>query len=386
MKQFILLLSTIPTTALAAETGLINSLVSAFPAWTREAYLTLTVWQWIGISGAILIGIIARFIVNIVLKVFLRFVKNRTATKWDDLIVEAFIGPAGMLLAVLIWYSSIFILSLAESASHILIFLLQIILSISLIFLAYRLINVFIEFLHGLALKTASDLDDQLMPVIDKTLRFLVLSIGSLIALQNIGVNVVSALAGLGIGGLAFALAAKDTAANMFGSLTIFLDQPFKMGDWVLINGVHEGVVEAIGVRTTRIRTFGKTLISLPNAVVANSSIENISRRPYRRVKTTLGLTYNSKREQIEAVLVDIRSAILANKYTIEDNMHVNFIGYGPSSLDIFIYFFVKVASWDEELEAKEGVMLDIMNVVEKHSLEFAFPTQTVHIESMPKD
>lgn len=369
----------------ASTESWLNSILAYLPNWTMTPYFTLTLWQWMGLGVAIVIGIVVRFIVNIILKGIHGVASRKTKTKWDDLILEAFIGPTGILVAAGVWYLSIYLLDFNTNAAGFFGVIVQIIFSIGFIILFYRLTNVLIEFFNQLAEKTESDLDDQLMPVVEKTLRFLVIVIGVLITLQNLGINVVSALAGLGIGGLAFALAAKDTAANMFGSFTIFMDQPFKLGDWVIINGSHEGIIETIGIRTTRIRTFNKTIISLPNAVVANSSIENISRRPYRRTVGAIGLTYDTTAEKMDIIVDKIRKIITGHKATVDDGFHISFAGYGASSLDIKYYFFMKVADWAEELKFRQEIMLDIMRAVEAEGLEFAFPTQTLHVESMPK-
>ncbi len=370
---------------LYAETSSwVDSLIAGFPSWSKEPYFVLSAWQWIGLGGAILAGFIIRKFVSLIMKAAHRIASSRSKTKWDDLIIEAFTGPTGTLAALGVWYVSIRVLDFGKNTTDILTTLLQVILSISLIILFYRLTNVLMVFLTGISSRTETDFDDQIMPIVEKTLKILVVTLGSLVALQNLGINVVSALAGLGLGGLAFALAARDTAANMFGSFTIFMDQPFKMGDWVRINDTHEGIIESIGLRTTRIRTFKKTEISLPNSVVANTSIENISRRPSRRVYTTIGITYGSPSEKVEQLVEAIRDIIRKNSFAEEEGMQVSFVDYAASSLNIMVYFFVNVASWTEELQAKQEVYLAIMKVVENLGLEFAFPTQTIHLESMP--
>ena len=370
---------------LYAETSSwVDSVISQLPSWTREPYFALNAWQWIGLGGAILAGFIIRKFVSLLMKAAHRFASSRSKTRWDDLIIEAFTGPTGTLAALGVWYVSIRILDFGKNTTDILTTLLQVILSISLIILFYRLTNVLMVFLTNISSRTDTDLDDQIMPIVEKTLKILVVTLGSLVALQNLGINVVSALAGLGLGGLAFALAARDTAANMFGSFTIFMDQPFKMGDWVRINDTHEGIIESIGLRTTRIRTFKKTEISLPNSVVANTSIENISRRPYRRVYTTIGITYGSPAEKIEQLVEQIRDIIRNNNHAVEEGMQVSFVDYAASSLNIMVYFFVNVNDWTQELQAKQQVYLSIMKAVENLGLEFAFPTQTIHLESMP--
>jgi MscS family membrane protein len=387
MKRIVLaavILLAAVTTLTAATDRWVDTIVQQLPEWSTQPILTLTVWQWIGIGGAILLGLIIRKMVSLILRGTLRIARTRSASQWDDNIIEAFVGPTGTLAAVGVWFASVRILELGTEIAGITDKILQVIASIALIILFYRLTKVLLLFLRTLAEKTETDLDDQLMPVVEKTLKTLVIVFGGMIALQNLGVNVLSALAGLGIGGLAFALAARDTAANIFGSFTIFMDKPFKLGDWVRISGTHEGIVEDIGLRTTRLRTFKQTLISLPNSVVANTSMENISARPTRRVYTTVGVTYGTPAEKIERLVEEIRNIIRENAFAVEEGMQVSFVDYAASSLNIMIYFFVKVGSWTEELQAKQEVFLAVKKKAEEMGVEFAFPTQTIHVESMP--
>lgn len=358
-----------------------RSIVNLLPSWSAESFLVLSVWQWMGIGLAIFLGLVVQKLVYTTLKVVHKIASSRTRTEWDDKIVAAFIGPTGFASAVAVWYLSIYLLALPESLSGFLYSLFQFLASVAIVYLGYRLVTVLTEFLRTLTDQTESDLDDQLMPIVDRTLKSLVVIIGGLIIIQNMGINVLSAIAGLGIGGLAFALAARDTAANIFGSITIFLDRPFKMGDWVRINDAHEGIVEAVGMRTTRIRTFKKTLISLPNSVVANSSIENISARANRRVYTTLGILYGTPSEKIERFVEEIRTIIRNHERATDEGMQVSFVNYNASSLDIMVYFFVNVANWTEELQAKQDVYLAIMRKAEEMGIGFAFPTQTIHLE-----
>ena len=170
--------------------------------------------------------------------------------------------------------------------------------------------------------------------------------------MQNLGINVTSLIAGLGIGGLAFALAAKDTIANLFGFTTILIDRPFKVGEFIRIGGM-EGVVENLGLRSTRIRTFYKSLVSIPNLVVANEKIDNMGQRVYRRTRTTLGLTYDTSPEKLEAFCEKVKAIIQAHPQTAEEQIYVYFCGYGASSLNILVYFYHQVTDWQEELNAR---------------------------------
>jgi len=185
---------------------------------------------------------------------------------------------------------------------------------------------------------------------------------------------------------LAFALAAKDTAANLFGGLTILADQSLKIGDWVKVGGV-EGTVEDIGLRTTKVRTFEKSLIVVPNQTIANSPIENFSRRGQRRIKLRIGVTYDTPRETIQKIVNEITNMLKNHaKIAKDQTLLVRFDDFGDSALGIFIYAFVKSAVWSEYLEAKEDVYLKIMQIVENNNAEFAFPSQSIYIEKINKE
>ena len=190
--------------------------------------------------------------------------------------------------------------------------------------------------------------------------------------------------AALGLGGLAFALAAKDTVANLFGSLVIFTDRPFKVGDWVETPAV-EGMIEEIGIRSTKIRTFAQALVSMPNATLANAPITNWSRMGKRRVKTRLGLTYNTTVEQMQAILEEIKTMLKKHPDVHQETILVSFDEFDNSALSIFLYFFTKTTVWLEYLHVREDVNFKIMQIVARNGAQFAFPSQTLYVESLPK-
>jgi len=216
-------------------------------------------------------------------------------------------------------------------------------------------------------------------------IRGIIVAVGFGATLQLWGINVAGLVAGLGIGGLAFALAAKDTAANLFGSIALLLDKSVRIGEWIKIDGV-EGTVEDIGMRTTKIRSFKNSLITLPNQAIANSPIENFSRRQTRRIKMKIGITYSASSQQIESIVGDIRT-MLRNHEGIsqKSTMLVNFTSFDDSSLGIFIYTFSNTAVWAKYMAIKEDVNLKIMKIVEDNQAEFAFPSQSVYIEKAPE-
>ena len=187
-------------------------------------------------------------------------------------------------------------------------------------------------------------------------------------------------MAGLGLGGLAFALAAKDMCSHFFGSIMIFLDQPFQVGDWVVIGEV-EGNIEDIGFRSTRIRTFYDSVITIPNGKLSGINIDNMGRRKLRRMKAFYSLTYDTPSQKIKDFIAGIKQIIKSHPYTEKNNFHVVFKDYKNSSLDIMLYCFFQVPDWGVELTSQQDVHLEILQLAQKLSINFAFPTRTVHID-----
>ncbi|GIX41135.1 MAG: hypothetical protein KatS3mg129_0868 [Leptospiraceae bacterium] len=353
------------------------------PDWAKKKFFVMNIWQWLGLALLILIGLVIKTLLAFLLEKIANFV-SRSKTQWDDKIIQAFKGPTGYIFAIIFWFLSIKLLKLDSNIAGIFNSFLKIILSINLIWLTYKLTEVLSEYLFSLTEKTESTLDDQLVPLLTRTLKIFVVVFGVLMALQNLGINVMSLLAGLGIGGLAFALAAKDTIANFFGSLMILFDKPFQVGDWIIV-GDAEGTVEEIGFRSTRIRTFYNSVISIPNSELMNAKIDNMGRRQYRRLKTFLNITYDTPPEKIEGFLEGIKNIIKANPTTRKDYFHVVFYDYGPDSLIIMLYLFFKVPDWSNELIERQNILLEIFRLAKELKIEFAFPTRTLHVETFPE-
>ena len=222
-----------------------------------------------------------------------------------------------------------------------------------------------------------------LLPYSKKIFKGLLIIIVSLVFLQNIGFNVNSILASLGVGGIAFALAAKETLGHFFGGVSVILDKPFNLGDWIVCEKV-EGVVEDIGFRSTKIKTFYDSVITVPNSLLANSTIDNLGKRTARRTRITLDVTYDTAPEKVEAFVEGLQNVIQSNPCTRKDYYQCYFSGFSTHSLQVFLNFFLKVSTWDEELFQKQNIFLEILRLAEKLEIDFAFPTQTLNIPYKP--
>jgi len=249
----------------------------------------------------------------------------------------------------------------------------------------YRLVDVIEYYLNRLVGKTETKLDDMLVPIVRKALRITIAIIAILLISENIlgADKVKSLLFSAGIGGIAVALAAKDTIANFFGSITIFTDRPFQMGELVKI-GEHLGPVEEVGFRSTRIRTLQGHLVTIPNSVITNSCVENIGRRPYIRRTSNITITYDSGHTKAEKA-VEIMKEVLADVPQLnidpERPPRVYFSDFNDWSLNIYMSYWVKPADYWLYHQVNEQVNLEIMKRFEAEQIEFAFPSQTLYVK-----
>ena len=268
-------------------------------------------------------------------------------------------------------------------AQTILFSALEVLLTISIALFAYYLVEVPSSWLHSQTEKTESKFDDMLVPVVRKSLRVTVVLFALVSIAQSLSDKPVSALlAGLGLGGLAFALAAQDTIKNLFGSLVIFTDKPFGLGDRINYDG-HDGVIEEVGLRSTRLRRLDGHQVTIPNGELANKSIHNIAKRPFIRRIFTLGVTYDTTPEKVsraKEILEDVLKDHEGMDPKGEMLPRVYFSDFSSSSLDFkCMYWYHPAAYWDY-MKFSEWVNLEILRRFNEEGIEFAFPTQTIHL------
>lgn len=363
----------------------VDVVIDELPAWMHVVWLGLQIWQYIAIFFWLLLGIMLRKIFEFFFENYAKKLVGKTKTQWDDMLVQESEKPISFLFMIGFFWATYTNLMLSVTTNYYLSTLLDVAFLGSFVWLFYNLINVLTHYLDDLTAKTESKLDDQLVPLIRKTLKVFVVVIGLIFIMQNNGINVTSLLAGLGLGGLAIALAAKDTLANFFGSITIFTDQPFQVGDLIKTSNA-EGVVEEVGFRSTRLRTLYDSGVSVPNSVLANTEIDNLGLRRRRRLNTTLNLTYDTSPQQMEAFVEGIKAVINANEQINQTNYEVHFNGYGAHSLDVLVYLFFEVREWSKQLQLQHNFLLEVMRLAKEVGVEFAFPTQTLHVDSFHND
>jgi len=342
-------------------------------------WLDVMYWQWIALGVLILAGVVLDFVVRAALRVLIAARVNQRQGEDHAEAIAGAARPLGMFVTGVFWLTLLPVLALPLTAHQILHGAAAIWAVLAGVWAAWKLTDLAAEVLVDRAAKTTTKLDDILIPLLSKALKVFIVAIGIVYGADALDIPIGPMVASLGIGGLAFAFAAKDTIENFFGSVAVILDRPFEVGDWVVIDD-KEGTVEELGFRSTRIRTFYNSQITIPNASLVRAAVDNYGRRKYRRWKTTLGVQYDTTPEQLLAFTEGIRELVRTHPYTRKDYYQVWCNDYGDSSLDILLYVFFEVPDWNTELRERERLFVDIVRLADQLGVSFAFPTTTVHL------
>ncbi len=350
---------------------------------TTITFLEIPLSRWLIAIAILFATVVIQRLTLTAFRSLAQGIASQTKNKIDDVLLTAAERPVGMLVLVIGILATIHLLNppadifpLVELANN-----LGRVASILIgAWFLWRLIEGLCAYFTAKATETTSSMDDQLVPFVGKTLKIFLVLTAVLMVAQNMGYSISGLLASLGIGGIAIAMAAKDTIANVFGSIMILVDRPFTAGDWIKA-AEFEGVVEEIGFRSTKIRTFEKTLVNVPNSSLANMVIDNIDARHVRRIKMRIGLTYDTSANQMDAAIKGIESILKKHPGVDQDYMLVKFDEFADSSLSIFLYYFSASKVWEEYLQVRQEVNMQVMELLEGMELEFAFPTRTLHIE-----
>jgi len=317
--------------------------------------------------------IFSRYIVR-----FLLYLTAKTEADYDEKLVLAFKKPlARIIICTGLYLAGLYLLENPDYQ----FFLTRLFRSALIIFIAQGLYNL-VDSTSGLLIKLGSayDLDKLFLSLLSKTIRAIIFAISFTILVQEWGYDITGFVAGLGIGGLAFALAAQDTIANVFGGIVILTEKPFTIGDWI-VSGDVEGTVEDITFRSTKVRTFAHALITMPNSILAKQPITNWSRMGKRRVSFNLRVRYSTPRDVLQRCLDRIRELLANHDQVHPDTIFVNLDKFGESSLEILVYFFTKTTVWARWLEAKESILFAIMKILEEEGASLALPSRSIYIE-----
>ncbi len=350
------------------------------PAWLVKRAFILQNWQWLALLIIIAVGVVADRLAQLFSRAFMRHWLRRYPQ------VERRIGdadtrlrPLGLMLMALIWWLGILFLGLPETVLLVLLVAVKLLASIGVVWTAWRLVDVVSALLTLKAEATDNRVDDVLVPLVARTLKIFIAAGGAIFVANNLNIDITGLLAGLGIGGLAFALAAKDLVQNFFGSLTVLMDRTFTVGDWIIVGDI-EGSVEDMGFRSTRIRTFYNSLVTIPNSRFITAEVDNMGARRYRRYKQKFGVTYDTPPEKIEAFCEGLREIVRQHPYMRKDYFQIWFNDLGASALEILIYVFWETPDWTTELRERHRFLLDALRLAEELGVEFAFPTQTIYL------
>lgn len=355
--------------------------------------MSIYMLQELGISLAVFVVylLFRKTIMKVIFKV-LKGITSKTKTEADDHLVEAFEGPIKMLVTFSILYFSIKLIDTSvfqlnpvhfKNLTTFNALLFKIYRSVILYFFFWGFFNasgsseaLFKEVEGVLDIKV----DKLLLPFVSKIARLVLVLIGLAAIATEWGFDVNGFVAGLGIGGLAFALAAKDTLANAFGGAVLITEKPFTIGDWIIVAG-EEGVVEDLNFRSTKLRKFDKSVVTVPNSIIATTNIVNFSKRDIRRITYKLGIKYSTPIDTVRLVVKEIEDMLIGHVDINNETIFVKFDEFGDSALNIFMYYFTNTSVWGEYLSIKEDTNLKIMEILQKNGVEIAFPSQSLYFE-----
>jgi len=361
-------------------------LLNLLPKIGTDKYLGLYLWQIIGLGILILFVFLTHWVLTFLVDKVLLYIISKLGYGNEG---EKYLLPVAKVTSIyfIVLLLSLFIRVLQLPIEFwswlVIIFMVLKPLMITIIF--YKIVDVVAAYFVKLALKTESTLDDQLVPLLRKTLKAFVVIIGTLFILRDgLSLDIIPFLTGLSIGGVAIALAAQDTIKNFFGSVMIFVDRPFQVGDWIT-SGDVDGTVEEVGFRSTRVRTFRNSVMYIPNGKIADATVDNHGLRQYRRFYTTITITYDTPPQLVEEFIKGLREIVLAHPHTRKDYFNIYFNNLSSFSLDVMFYVFFEVPTWPMELQSRHELLIQVMKLAETLGVRFAFPTQTLHMESFPE-
>ncbi|MBW2459066.1 MAG: mechanosensitive ion channel family protein, partial [Deltaproteobacteria bacterium] len=291
----------------ADKLGGVDQFIEKLPTPLKFTVFDLALWQYLALLLLVLSGLVVRKLIQAVVAARIKRIAKRLNQQWTIKFVDVIASPGATLVTAIILRVGYPQLRLPISVSGALATTVRVLITLSVVWAIYRAVDLLAAKLSERADKTESKLDDQLVPLLRKSLKVVVFILGGLVVLQNLKFDVTTLLASVSIGTLAFGLAAKDTIANLFGSISIFVDNPFQIGDWICVDKMH-GTVEEVGFRSTRIRTFYNSVLVIPNAKLADAKIDNYGQRQYRRCFITLGVTYDTTPEQMQALVEGCRA------------------------------------------------------------------------------
>ena len=349
------------------------------PLWLDKEHFGLRDAQWLCLLILVFVGIAADRITRYLLSVLGRIVFRRSFDEMEPRERRKVFKPIGLLAQALIWVWGTALVGLPGNILVIFEVAVKFFTVVAAVWTSFILIDIVVRYLEKKAEGTETKFDDLLLPLVGKTLKFFAICIGLILFADVFEFKVTALLGGLGLGGMALALASQDALSNVFGSFLVMIDRPFEIGDWIIFED-HEGAVESMGIRSTRIRTFYDSEVTVPNSKFTSAIVDNMGRRKFRRLRTTLGLEYDSTPTQIVAFCEGVRELIRQHPNTRKDLYHVYFNNFGDNSLDVLLLCFMECSDYASELKERQSLYLGIMQLADRLGVSFAFPTRTIHM------
>ncbi len=360
--------------------NMVNDFLEQLGLTSVQAVLANTVVR--AVIGALLIYIVFLIVDKVVKRCIFPWLENLTrksGNEFDDKLVAAFFKPMEWFILLTGVFFALRYLPLSISADNI---ILDIYRSLVIGLVAWGFYALAAgESVLSREIKEKFKVDDILISFFSKVVRFIVLALAIVIIAQEWGYNVNGFVAGLGLGGLAFALAAQDVLANVFGGIVIIMEKPFSIGDWIATPSV-EGLVEDINFRSTRVRAFEQSLVTVPNSTLAKEPITNYTRMGKRRIRFHLGVTYDTPRLKLQQCVDQLREMLESHPEVHPERILVYFEQFNDSSLDIFIYFFTNTTVWEEFLAVRQDINFKIMEILEELEVAVAFPSHSIYFEN----
>jgi MscS family membrane protein len=364
-----------------------EKLQSIIPDAGHRTFLMIELWQYIGLLVLLGICVLLFYILRKIVYFLLRKVQFGIIRRSNEKINSALKKlTRPLVLLMLIWVIQTLLpsLTLPLDINTFLFLALNIMVTIFWIYVFLKLVQVIMSIYAEFAESTHSKLDDQLVPILHNFLTGLVIFVGLLKVLTLFGVEPVTVIAGASIGGLAVALASQDTVKNLIGTIMIFLDKPFHIGDWI-VAGEVVGTVEAVGFRSTMVRAADTSIYQIPNSKLAEMVVNNKGLRAFRRYQTNLGIRYDTPPELIDAFVRGVRKIIELDPAIRDDVFNVEFSGFGDSALLILINVYFTALDWTMEQAAKHKLHMAVLKLAKELGVDFAFPSSTVMIEDFPE-
>ena len=351
-----------------------------FPKSMQGTRFILKDYQWLCLLVLTAIGFVGGWLVRIILDWITAIWFRIYRAKIDEQPRTLLWRPVGLLVNALLWYNGAKLIDLPSTFLSVLLVGLKFFSVMIAVWTTFRGIDLLTNFFQKRSVATINRYDDALLPIARKLLKFAALLIGLILFVDVFDLEWTTLIGGFGVGGIALALASKEVLGNFLGSITVLADRPFEIGDTVIIDGSVEGTVESVGLRSSRIRTYGSSEVVVPNSLLTTAIVDNLGRRSKRRLKTMLQVNYATPVASLEAFCSGVRQIIKNSPYTRKENAWVYIHGFGENSIDILLYAFIETDNYETELRERHCLLRDILKLAEELKIDFAFPTRTIHL------